>query len=56
MALTKNTSFGILKEDDKDEHNDSDIFEREDESNIISEEVDHDGFDKTINTKDGSTT
>ena len=40
-AMTKNTSFGILKGkygadgvDDKDDINDSGIFERDDESNL----------------------
>ena len=36
--MTKNTSFGILKgkygADDKDDINDSGIFERDDESNL----------------------
>ena len=44
MALTKNTSFGILKENDKDDLNDSNIFERADESNINDDDHDIHGF------------
>ena len=47
--MTKNTSFGVLKEEDRDDLNDSSIFERADECNI--DDDDHTiGFQKSINT------
>ena len=46
QTLTKNTSFGVLKEDTKD-LNDSDIFER-DESNLNDSEHNNHGLQSKV--------
>jgi len=53
--LTKNTSFGILRDDDKDDLNDSSLFERADDSNIPDDEHNNSGLQKTVFTKFGQT-